>query len=133
MDIVTPNEQWIHPCLTCGACCASFRVAFYWREAEPREHASAVPGQFWEELTDQLRCMKGTSVKHNPKCVALQGQIGQRVGCSIYNNRPSPCRQFTASYENGEPNKRCDEARAKHGLRPLLRSVWKNMSISLRT
>ncbi|RBD09468.1 YkgJ family cysteine cluster protein, partial [Xanthomonas oryzae pv. oryzae] len=24
-----------HPCLTCGACCAYFRVSFHWSEADP--------------------------------------------------------------------------------------------------
>ncbi|OZZ73507.1 zinc/iron-chelating domain-containing protein, partial [Klebsiella pneumoniae] len=23
----------INPCMTCGACCAYFRVSFYWAEA----------------------------------------------------------------------------------------------------
>lgn len=23
-----------HPCLRCGACCASFRVAFHWSETD---------------------------------------------------------------------------------------------------
>ena len=25
----------MHPCLTCGACCAHFRVSFHWSEADP--------------------------------------------------------------------------------------------------
>jgi Fe-S-cluster containining protein len=28
MPAVAPGN----PCLSCGACCASFRVSFYWRE-----------------------------------------------------------------------------------------------------
>lgn len=107
------------PCVTCGACCAYFRVAFYWREAEPSDHEIAVPKGFFEELTPQLRAMSGTAAKHHPKCVALQGRIGERVGCSIYEKRPTPCREFRASYFEGGHNPRCDEARRFHGLPPL--------------
>lgn len=122
---VLETQPFVHPCLSCGACCAYFRVAFYWREAEPAEHSDAVPLDLWEELTDRHRCMKGTSTKHNPKCVALKGKIGQHVECSIYSNRPSPCRDFEASYESGDKNERCDRAREKHGLRPLVRSDFR--------
>ncbi|WP_142908916.1 CxxCxxCC domain-containing protein, partial [Klebsiella pneumoniae] len=24
----------LNPCMTCGACCAFFRVSFYWAEAD---------------------------------------------------------------------------------------------------
>ncbi len=114
----------VHPCQRCGACCASFRVAFYWREGEASEHESAVPKELWEELTDNQRCMKGTANKHQPKCIALSGRVGENVSCSIYNNRSSTCRQFQASFENGKKNPRCDEARAKHGLKPLQKADW---------
>lgn len=123
---VVETQPFVHPCLSCGACCASFRVAFYWREAEPSEHESAVPKNLWEDITERHRCMKGTNNKHHPKCVALSGQIGEAAKCSIYNNRPSPCRDFEASFESGEKNERCDYARAKHGLRPLTRNDYRN-------
>lgn len=114
-----------HPCLTCGACCASFRVAFYWREAESKDCKNAVPADSFEDLDGMSRCMKGTNDKHHPKCVALTGTIGKDAHCTIYENRPSPCRKFEASYEDGTQNIRCDEARAKHGLRPLKLIDWK--------
>ncbi len=68
--------------------------------------------------------MKGTDVKHSPKCVALKGRIGHFVSCEIYENRPSPCHRFKASYEDGQNVSRCDEAREKHGLKPLRREDW---------
>ncbi len=120
------NERMndVHPCQKCGACCAFFRVAFYWREAEAGEHDKFVPAGTWQESNDQQRCMKGTELKHQPKCVALAGKIGHQVACSIYKNRSSTCRNFQASFENGERNKRCDEARAQHGLVPLTKQNW---------
>jgi uncharacterized protein len=114
------------PCTNCGACCAWFRVGFYWREAEPRDHNTAVPSGYFEELTDTLRAMKGTAAKHHPKCIALKGRIGEKVGCSIYSNRPTPCRAFQASFADGKHNPRCDEARAAHGLPPLRRDAYKD-------
>lgn len=126
MDGKLPKKplEVLHPCQKCGACCASFRVGFYWREAEPAEHDQAVPSGLWEELTSMRRCMKGTSSKHQPRCMALVGRIGEQVTCSIYSQRPTPCREFEASYEFGEHNERCDRARAKHGIPPLQRMDW---------
>jgi Fe-S-cluster containining protein len=61
--------------------------------------------------------MQGTN-QANPRCVALTGEIGKQVGCSIYANRPSPCREFVAGDEDVNPF--CDKARAKYGLPPLI-------------
>lgn len=120
------KQGCLHPCQSCGACCASFRVAFYWREAEPRDSENPVPLNLSTDLTPTHRLMKGTDKKHHPKCIALLGRIGQNVACSIYQNRSSTCRNFAASYENGKHNPRCDEARAKHGLSPLTRDDFKD-------
>lgn len=121
----------VHPCLTCGACCAHFRVEFYWREANAEDTENAVPLEFVEELTPQTRCMKGTNTKHNNKCIALKGKVGESVACGIYANRSSVCRRFEASYETGQRNERCDEARAKHGLPPLRREDWRENDATL--
>lgn len=114
----------LHPCQKCGACCASFRVSFYWMQAE-NYIENSVPQSFVEDLDLSTRCMKGTSDKHRPKCMALSGKVGKNVNCSIYLNRPSPCRNFKASYEAGRQEPRCDLAREKHGLRPLTKMDWK--------
>jgi len=124
MEMLSQDTLGDHPCLTCGACCASFRVSFYWREAEPDEHQDAVPALYWEDTTPTYRAMKGTSTKHHPKCMALRGRIGDRVSCAIYTQRPSTCRAFEASYEHGVHNEKCDRAREKHGLKPLTKSHW---------
>ena len=113
----------VHPCQSCGACCAFFRVSFYWREAEASSSPRAVPLSLTEDYSDTQRNMRGTNQKH-PRCVALEGRVGSRVGCAIYESRPSPCRAFAASYEDGTPNPRCDQARAAFDLRPLKRSDW---------
>lgn len=106
-----------NPCVGCGACCAHFRVQFYWREQ--------VPDGLFEDLTVMHRCMLGTSAKHRPKCAALTGRIGKDACCSIYLSRPTPCRAFTASYADGQRNERCDNARRAHGLPPLRPEDWR--------
>ncbi len=124
----------LHPCQTCGACCASFRVSFHWREAEANhddEFDHSVPQEYTEDLDLNQRCMKGTNAKHNPTCIALMGRVGESAHCIIYQNRPSPCRNFSASFENGHENKRCDEAREKHGLRPLTRKDFPKKYLDL--
>jgi uncharacterized protein len=115
-----------HPCQKCGACCASYRVGFYWREAGPQieSNSPAVPPESCEDVSAFRKAMKGTSRKHNPACIELRGKIGEEVSCKIYLRRSSTCRDFMASYEKGLHNHRCDEARAKHGIAPLRRQDW---------
>ena len=111
-----------HPCLTCGACCACFRVSFYWGEAD-----DGTPGGVPAELTDHFsglfRVMKGTS-ERPPRCVALAGEIGKSVCCTVWSRRPSVCCEFPPSFENGTPHDRCDQAREIHGLPPLTPADW---------
>ena len=116
--------QNLNPCVNCGACCAHFRVQFYWREANPEDSPHPVPQNLVEDLTPTFRCMKGTADKHHPQCAALKGRIGKDGKCSIYELRPTPCRAFEASFENGRRNSRCDEARRAHGLKPLRPQDW---------
>lgn len=106
-----------NPCLDCGACCASFRVSFYWAEADATT-GGITPAHMTSAISPHRLAMLGTD-KPKPRCIALEGEIGTLVCCSIYPQRPSPCREFPASWENGEPNEACDRARAKHGLAPL--------------
>jgi Fe-S-cluster containining protein len=114
---IIANES---PCITCGACCATFRVSFYWSEAE-LSLGGSVPISMTEQVSPQHRCMQGTNQKA-PRCVALDGAIGQRVGCTIYDLRPSPCREFGVQWQEGyftitaEDLVRCNRARVQWGL-----------------
>ena len=110
------TEETSNPCLTCGACCAYYRASFYWAEAN--DAGGTVPVELTEKLNGFRRVMKGSNQK-NPRCVALLGEIGQSVGCSIYELRSSVCLEFDVSWLNGVHNERCDRARAAWGLEPL--------------
>lgn len=64
-----------------------------------------------KKLNDFRRIMRGTNPP-SPRCVALLGEIGQSVRCSIYELRASVGRGFDISWEHGLHNERCDRARA---------------------
>jgi uncharacterized protein len=111
------TEEASNPCLSCGACCAYYRASFYWAEADGTP-GGTVPVELTEKLNDFRRVMKGTSQK-DPRCIALLGEIGQSVGCSIYELRSSVCYDFDVSWLHGVRNERCDQARIAWGLEPL--------------
>ena len=111
-----------HPCLSCGACCAAFRVAFHWSEADPGL-GGGVPVELTEVLDPHRLVMRGTQARA-PHCIALEGAVGGPTRCRIYLQRPSPCRELLPAWENGEPSPQCDRARARHDLPPLTPAHW---------
>ena len=110
-----------NPCLACGACCAFFRASFHWLETTASDDGT-VPVEMTVPVTRHLVTMRGSD-RSKPRCNALMGEIGTAVHCSIYEKRASPCRDFQASWVDGQHNERCDRARAAHGLPPLPRPV----------
>jgi Fe-S-cluster containining protein len=100
-----------NPCLDCGACCASFRVSFYWAEADAHP-CGTVPQQLTAPVSLFLAAMKGT-VQEPLRCAALEGEIGKSARCSIYPLRSSTCREFDVD------DPRCNQARQRHGLPAL--------------
>lgn len=118
------DTAYIHPCLTCGACCAYFRASFYWAEADDAT-PGGVPAGMTRKLNEHRRSMIGMDGAR-PRCIALQGKIGKRVSCSIYEQRASVCRAFEPSWEGGRHNERCDRARAAWGLGPLNPGDWRH-------
>lgn len=113
----------MHPCLTCGACCAHFRVSFHWSEADPGL-GGTVPVELTEPLRTHERVMRGTSQKA-PRCVALDADIGRYSRCTIHPRRPSVCAAVPASLEAGERSPQCDKARLAHGLPVLTAADWR--------
>lgn len=111
-----------HPCLSCGACCATFRVGFHWSEADAGL-GGVVPIELTEPLRSHERAMRGTSQAAS-RCVALDAEIGVRSRCSIHPVRPSVCRAVDASWEFGAPSLQCDKARIAHGMAPITPDDW---------
>ena len=79
---------------------------------------AGVPAALALPLTASLMRMRGTD-DGPPRCVALEGEIGVAVRCTIYAGRPSPCRDFAPYAALGVGEEACDRARRRHGLEPL--------------
>jgi uncharacterized protein len=112
-----PNDPKENPCSDCGLCCSHFRIGFYAGEVEGGL-GGFVPSEKVIKFNDVRAVMKGT--ENGGRCIALTGEIGKNVGCSIYHNRPTPCREFPVWEENGRANAKCNELRQKHGLPTIL-------------
>ena len=95
-------------CIRCGACCAFFRVSFYWSEAPAR----GIPESMTEQVNAFRSCMAGTNAMP-ARCTALEGEINHAVRCTIYEQRPSPCRSVMPGDE------KCMRARQHWGLAPI--------------
>lgn len=116
----------LHPCLRCGACCAFFRVSLHWSEADAAS-GGQVPIDLTEPLRVHERAMRGTS-QSQPRCIALEADIGRHSRCSIHDRRPSVCAALPASHEFGPPSPQCDTARIAHGLPVLTPQDWIGVS-----
>ncbi|MDE2440130.1 MAG: YkgJ family cysteine cluster protein [Betaproteobacteria bacterium] len=101
-------------CQSCGACCASFRVDFHPAELAGGAFAwgPGVPPVLTVPVTNSIVRMCGTDAAA-PRCIALAGQVGVVVSCTIYDARPSPCREFDIEHAA------CNRARQRCGLPPL--------------
>ena len=104
-------------CTRCGACCAAFRVDFHRADLAAGE-TPGVPPALTVALSATLRRMLGTDGAP-PRCVALEGEVGQAVRCTIYQQRPGPCRDFAPYAPLGIGDDACDRARRRHGLSAL--------------
>ena len=102
------NEKPSFDCQTCGACCAYFRVSFYWAETDAHPEGK-VPQEMTKAISPHHVAMLGTTTKPT-RCHALDGKIGKSVGCNIYEKRSSTCREFEMGTEA------CINARSVHGL-----------------
>ncbi len=107
-------KRFLSCCQRCGACCAFFPVSF------PESDLELLPDR--RPLTDMSlplaggrRVMRGTEAGL-PRCAGLQGEVGRRVRCVIYADRPSTCRDFKRSWEDNQGNSLCDRARSVFGL-----------------
>ena len=119
----------MNPCMTCGACCAYFRVSFYWAEAS--DGGGTVPVHLTEPLSPSALHERYES-KAGPLC-GVTRRAGVSTRCSIYEDRPSPCRDFTMSGEEGQVNEACNRARARFGLPPLYKDMLFHTSLDAAT
>ncbi len=112
-NIITPSAAPVPDCMVCGACCAFLLCV----AVKPTDKTSDV--HFWkiinknkdgEIVVDQF--MRRDS--ETAACVALDGKIGEGVGCNIYEERPQVCREFEAGSD------KCHALRRAYGIEPPL-------------
>lgn len=74
----------VYDCQSCGACCAYSRD---WPRfsLETDEEIARIPAKF---VNDAVGCM----LSIDNRCTALEGELGDRVACRVYEVRPIVCR-----------------------------------------
>lgn len=85
-------------CKSCGACCC-----FKWSWPvlrRDRSDATRIPAEMQREDYPLM-------VTTDNRCIALEGKVGDKVCCKVYNDRPNSCRNFKPGSEL------CLEARKK--------------------
>jgi Fe-S-cluster containining protein len=112
-NVVTPADAPIPDCLTCGACCQSWLCV----GVRPSDNVSS---EYCWDITaegDDETIVVDRYLKRNGEtlaCAALEGNIGERVACTIYETRPAMCRHFEAGSD------RCHAIRRAFGIEPFL-------------
>ncbi len=92
-------------CQACGACCA-FSAAWPRFTLEDDAQLDAIPPRLVAGDESGMRCT-------GERCDALAGKVGTATLCTIYDLRPTVCRDCVPGGED------CRMARARHGLPAL--------------
>jgi Fe-S-cluster containining protein len=112
-NVVTSPDAPIPDCLTCGACCQSFLCVgvrpsddvdtdFCWDITVETSEGDIVVDRYLRRSEEMLAC------------AAFEGNIGEKVACTIYETRPAMCRDFEAGSD------RCHALRRAYGIEPFL-------------
>ena len=104
-------------CVACGACCCNpeenREIDFIdYVEIDPTDRILKQP-----DLVRRLVVLDSKFVPHMrlsqyQRCAALTGRVGDKVGCAIYEHRPSSCAAFEAGSDD------CLLARRERGIDP---------------
>lgn len=113
-NIVTPADAPVPECVPCGACCGSMLCV----AVSPSD--KNVPAESYWDITatgasgditvDRYLRRSGETLA----CASLEGEIGERVNCGIYERRPDMCRAFEAGSD------KCHAIRRAYGIEPFL-------------
>jgi Fe-S-cluster containining protein len=104
-----------YDCVTCGACCYNpddNREIGYidYVEIKPTDPIMKKPDLVRRLVVLDNDLLPHMRLNHLHRCAALTGQLGVNVGCSIYHDRPTLCRAFSAG------SKKCKELRKERGV-----------------
>ncbi|MDT3735945.1 MAG: YkgJ family cysteine cluster protein [Denitratisoma sp.] len=87
---VSASASEIPDCVACGGCCA-------WSETWPVLMGEGDGAGIPDDLID-VEQWRMQSWGH--RCAALEGELGCRVRCTVYENRPLVCREFQAGSDD---------------------------------
>ncbi len=112
-NVVTPLDTPVPDCLTCGACCQSLLCVGV------RPSDTVDPDLSWEitRESEEGEVVVDRYLRRNGEtlaCECLDGVVGERVGCRIYETRPVMCHHFDAGSD------RCHAIRRAFGIEPFL-------------
>lgn len=79
----------IYECQKCGGCCA---YSHDWPELLDERDGDEIPVEWIDCETGRMKC-------DGDRCIALEGEIGSRVSCRVYEIRPAVCREFQPGTE----------------------------------
>jgi Fe-S-cluster containining protein len=113
---MTEESEAPYDCRSCGACCVHLGV--YDGDGHvplSRHEAARMRGHGLRVVRAALGQQCLAVAPHDgawgyPACVAFDGELGVRCGCSAYDDRPSACRGFVSG------GVLCREARERAGL-----------------
>lgn len=111
--VVTPADRPPPECTACGVCCA-FALMVPVTMADSERLSDIVEITFDSEHPDIAVDRVLSRSRENGHCINLQGNLGEEIGCRIYEDRPSVCREFEAGSD------RCHEYRRIYGIEPQL-------------
>jgi len=107
-------ESMTLDCRSCGACCVNLpsnRAEGFtaWVEIEDGDAILERP-DLVRKLVRDIDGVPHLRLAPDGRCLALRGAVGREVDCSIYHERPSPCRHV----QPGDPL--CRRYRHEHGV-----------------
>jgi uncharacterized protein len=112
-SIVTDPSTEVPECLSCGVCCAFALMV----TLTPNE--SGRLNNYWDVTLDGVE--KDITINRvlprsleTGHCTFLNGSLGVKIDCEIYEDRPQPCRDFDAGSD------KCHAYRRMYGLEPPL-------------
>jgi hypothetical protein len=102
-------------CTGCGACCCNpnenrAEGFSYWVEIEARDRVLTRPKLAARLIVHDDEGRPHLRLDDHDRCVALRGRLGERVWCSIYEDRPRACQRVEAG------SARCLQYRAERGI-----------------
>jgi Fe-S-cluster containining protein len=108
-SVTERSRHAIPDCVTCGVCCSLPLVVSVPRGDEERLD------EYWDITVEDVTVDRviGRDLETG-RCINLEGTLGEKIACRIYETRPNTCRIFDAGSD------RCYEYRRMYGIDPQL-------------